>query len=463
MLFMLFLLFLPLQTFANDGIDRYSKPYPIPLYLFPPPIDHESGYIFLESDTPAGADGNPSFRWARRHTIAVIRVCANAVIKAMGIPRYPMAIFDLSAENGDTPVDFSGIKPVGRHPGGSHDGGLNLDLGYYLISLKGKKLDLDHSACTEHYKGDEDEHLCIGVPDKLDVERQTCFLVHLFKINRELFEGDLLEEIGIDNQIRKVILAKAYQWVANRDQRCQVTKEIVSDMENIMVSDPFEGWARYHHHHIHVRFKDIEMNGRYRRGYKTLLDMETLAIRRNGKINLEVIGSSTKLKRQVEISLLGNPMGGETRFRIKNGEWIAPDPSSPYPRCVIDVPTQVNSFDIEAKYEINGKDYIVTKRFEFPPQDKKLYAFADPRSWHTIVSSANGMLTFAVDVPQISTIYITDTKFVVTRENGIVEDVVPPPRAFSITLDEKGDPIILVTAVFTLSSRMKVDVTVYCK
>lgn len=202
---------------ANDGRDRTQLSAAHRFELFPPPVSDESGYIVLDADGPGGADGTEMFRWARPQSVSLVRIAAFETALKLGKAKSPMAIFDLSAENGDTPVDFKEGVPRGRHPGGSHDGGINLDLGYYLRSTQGLKFQPDLAACSEHFdKVGKDLAQCQTAPDRLALAHQTLFLLELAKINRSLFAGDLIEEIGIDHEIRMAVLKELENWVRGK-------------------------------------------------------------------------------------------------------------------------------------------------------------------------------------------------------------------------------------------------------
>ena len=43
-------------------------------------------------------------RWAQEHAIAVVEIAAYQTVQRIGRAPHDMAIFDLSAENGDTPI-----------------------------------------------------------------------------------------------------------------------------------------------------------------------------------------------------------------------------------------------------------------------------------------------------------------------------------------------------------------------
>lgn len=265
---------------ANDGRDRYQQGYPNLLFHLDGPAGDDAGFRVLAGDREGGADGDPAFRWAQRHALAVVEIAARHTRQALGKGPFEMAVFDFSAENGDTPVDFGWRTavppgalppaPRGRHPGGSHDGGLNLDLGYYLTSLEGQVLAEDYAACTAHYHATEKEpdgtprdlNVCTGPADRLDVERQAFFVLELLKLHRERFEGALLDESGMDQKVQEAVVVKLLEWEKLR--RHGVTRQHIDDLQALFSHDRWGGWQKYHHHHLHLRLQPGASQGALR-------------------------------------------------------------------------------------------------------------------------------------------------------------------------------------------------------
>src|SRR5688500_13144780 len=68
------------------------------------------------------------FHYAERFAVAAVEYCCYSVVRHVGVPVYKLKVMDCSTSTGET--------PAGRHPNGSHNGGVNLDLGYYgLVDL----------------------------------------------------------------------------------------------------------------------------------------------------------------------------------------------------------------------------------------------------------------------------------------------------------------------------------------
>ena len=97
------------------------------------------------------------------------------------------------------------------------------------------------------YKGEpgaklEDAFVCLGPADHLDRERETFFLLQVFRINRQLFERDWIGEVGIDRAARESVLELAKQWAGQRKNGA--TPELVGDMRRTFISDRWEGWEK---------------------------------------------------------------------------------------------------------------------------------------------------------------------------------------------------------------------------
>lgn len=314
---------------ANDGVDRYEGPTCTPLRLFDEPTTKAAGYRFLSRDFQGGADGDSAFRWAVDLGVALVRLSARKVAKTLGPGEYPMAIFDLSSENGDTPVSFSDSSaPQGRHPGGSHDGGWNLDLGYYLTSLDGREFTPDFAACTEHFSGEDDHpdaYQCMGPADRLDVDRQALLFLELIRIHHEDFGDGLIEEIGIDARVQESVMARLAQWV--RSRRHRATPALVEELSRRMTSDLYEGWARSHHHHLHLRLQRINSLGPRRPEVESLLSRERdldLELRESRGPALFTRIGSCGLQRGLELSILGADEVRSVEYRVGSGPWREP-------------------------------------------------------------------------------------------------------------------------------------------
>ena len=417
---------------ANDGVDRYRKAVPNAFRLFPQPIAPGAGYGILAQDMQGGADGDIRHRWAQPHAVDLVRVAARAVARDLGSGPHPLLIMDASSENGDTPVQFD-PAPHGRHPGGSHDGGLNLDLGYYLTSLQGKVYTPDFAAATEHFERQPDGNLkdvpqCLGPADRLDVPRTARFFLELFRIHREAFRCDLLEEIGVDFQVRQPVLAQVRQWAAAG--RYGASRALVEDMERVLTSDEAEGWARTHHHHLHLRLRDLPTLGMHRAALDALRararreESDLRAATRTAPV-LAVALLSSDLSRSLEAELLpGGALVRNLRFRVDAGPWRAAQPGDPRNRAVLDLPPSAAPGQAVVEAEglaADGRPFRLTATVNLPEQDPRLGVAVEPSALRAEVAETPEGLRIRPQVPASFRAWVTETALVLHREGRKVE------------------------------------------
>ncbi len=484
------LLVLPLLTSsagANDGRDRYRRSQPNLLQLFPDPGLAGSGYRMLAADAPGGADGDDAFRWARPHAIALVRIAARRTYQQMGSALVPMAIFDASAENGDTPIQWTpGKPPRGRHPGGSHDGGLNLDLGYYLTSTVGQRYTPDHAACTDHFSPTKpdakprDAYQCLGPPDRLDTDRQTFFLLRVLLLDQQLFSGRLIENIGIDRQIRDVVLDRAATWARRR--RHGATRALVARLKQVCTADRWEGWARSHHHHVHLRLRDGHDGSGRQRLLAIEREIDAAAgakdpVGRWGKKqvpHLRVRLLSYGLQRAVELELLAAPgqqheAGLAVAFRVTTGDgrWTAPDPAAlGRIRAVLDLPQgfrpTAKPLVVQARLVRSAGDELPIKAALIAPRSEPWLAIAIDSSqlWGVARPLRRG-LELTVVMPQAYRALITGVTYRVHRAKGWVDEVVGDPRHPAFVGRTRASHPRLIEARVLASGRQTINVPVY--
>ncbi len=412
---------------ANDGVDRYRKAVPNTFRLFPQPASPEAGYGILTKDMKGGADGDIRHRWAQPHAVDLVRVAARAVARDLGPGPHPLLIMDASSENGDTPVQFD-PAPQGRHPGGSHDGGLNLDLGYYLTSLLGKVYTPDFAAATEHFEARPDGSLkdvpqCLGPANRLDVPRTARFFVEIFRLHREAFRCDLLEEIGVDFQVRQPVIAQVGQWAASG--KYGASQAMVDDMELILTSDEAEGWARTHHHHFHLRIRDLPTLGMHRGAIAALRararqEETELRAAAEAKPGLAVSLLSTDLSRSLEAELL--PTGvkvKDLRFRVDGSSWCHAQPGDPRNRAVLELPRTNASGKALVEAEglgQDGKPFQLKVTVDLPEQDPRLGIAVDPGGLRANVNETPEGLRIQPRIPASFRAWVTETALVLHRE-----------------------------------------------
>ena len=72
--------------------------------------------------------------------------------------------------------------------------------------------------------------------------------------------------------MRQAVLATFRRWVEQKQHGA--TAELLGDLERTFISDQWEGWARSHHHHTHLRFRDFATYGHHRKAVEDLLERE---------------------------------------------------------------------------------------------------------------------------------------------------------------------------------------------
>ncbi|MCK5689271.1 hypothetical protein KAI87_08375 [Myxococcota bacterium] len=435
---------------ANDGRDRYQKGYPNLFTHLYAPISDGAGYRVLAEDMEGGADGDPAYRWAQSHTLALVEVAARRTFETFGKGAYPMAVFDLASENGDTPIGFgektkSGkwTAPRGRHPGGSHDGGLNLDLGYYLTSLKGLVEKEDYAACTDHYKKDEagelkDQYMCTGEAERLDVDRQSYFLLELLKQHRDVFGGSLLGEVGIDKEVKDKVRARLAKWL--KAKKYGVTKTHLTDFETNFTHDRWGGWQRFHHHHIHLRIQDFETGGPLRpkvaglekearrirallagqqdKTKKAVLDGQLLSYRSERAVMMHVLPQNGGVIKKVE-------------FKETDGSWKPADDPIDDHRYTIDMPVGLRKTD--GKYEAtarvfytDGKSEEISAKIHLPKQDVRLKSAYVPGTITSKMKVRGNKISLSLNYPETLEKLLTKVSYYLYPADGsepIVQDV----------------------------------------
>lgn len=457
----------PAVALANDGKNRYEGMVPSTLTHLDGPVSKAAGFRVLPGDMEGGADGDPAFRWAARHAIAAVRLAARRTVVELGESAYPLAIFDLAAENGDTPIGWSAEGPRGRHPGGSHDGGMNLDLGYYLTSETGKVESPDPAACTDHYAGEKDgkpvdDNKCNGPADRLDTDRMTLFLVDLVRRHRDDFGGELLENIGIDAVVRREVLARATAWAKKR--RFGSSVALVAEMDRLFASSPYEGWQRFHHHHVHVRMAAIDLGGRHARALDALIaedrrvEAELLA---PGGVAFAPELSSTALERELDLRLAGRLTDVRSvRFRKAGGEWEQPEDALEPLHHVMDVERKPGSGMVKVEAEVvmqDGSRRVLERSVALPRQPAFLRVKVDASRIVGRARAEGGDVELSLDMPPVYSTLVTKVELNVRRPGGETEKVALAAPAYSARL--KG-AVENAEADVTLSGRMHVWVPV---
>ena len=458
---------------ANDGRNRYEASVPTELVHLHAPVSAQAGFRVLAADMPGGADGDPAFRWATRPAVALVRLASRRTVAAFGTGPYPLAIFDLSSENGDTPIEFHADGPHGRHPGGSHDGGANLDLGYYLTSEHGRYETPDPAACTDHFRSAAhagadagaasapaappvDDRMCHGPADRLDVDRQTLFLLEITRIHTARFGGELLEAIGIDAQVRLAVVARAQAWA--RTHRFGTTPARVAEMTRLFASSPYDGWAHTHHHHVHVRLLPMDPGAHHAADIAALvaddraLEARLLAqadaapgVAADGCALLAEL-SSTALSRSLDLRIAGSGGNGNDahaardardactprvrtlRLRVDGGPWETPeDPLAPT-HHVLDAPAGPGFSTLRAEAELtfaDGHQRVLRRTVALPAQPAWLRVSVAPSHFTGRVQRDGDELLLALDYPAVDAVLVDHVAFIVHRRGEAAPQRVP--------------------------------------
>lgn len=471
------ILFLSLFSYcslASDGIDRYRKAGPNTLYLFTEP-QPGCGYGVLPKDSQGGADGTVEFRWVQEQMQALVRVCAYRTEKEFGPSKYPLTIFDGSAENGDTPVDWE-PSPRGRHPGGSHDGGINLDLGYYLTSLEGKKFTPDYAACTEHFiyyldeKKDDvpkDAFICMDKADRLDTPRMAYFYLQMFSINREMFGGALLGQIGADFYVREAVINQLENWIS--EKKYGTTREFLDDFRRVVTCDEYEGWAGSHHHHTHIRLNDIDIYGKLRPAVEKLLALEReidyrLLGGKDGNPVLRTRLLSSDLERAIEAELIGGGDKSSLRFNADEVVFLNAQKGDPRNRAVLElsgvlaVRKQV-TIAVERPDNKGGQERY-SKVIILPAQDPRLAISIDPSQIKAEAVRVKNDFLCEITYPAIYERLVTKELFDVVADGKTFEFAAERPGT-QVRFKAAFDAPFLINACVTTCGRKTFRIPVY--
>ena len=467
---------------ANDGRNRYEQGLAAELVHWHAPISAQGGYRVLVEDMAGGADGDPAYRWVNRYALALTRLASHRTVRQLGIAPLPYPVFDLASENADTPLQITDQGARGRHPGGSHDGGFNLDLGYYMTSEQGRLESPDYAACTEHHRpkaggGWEEAHQCTGPADRLDTPRQTLFLLELLREHRERFDAQLIEAIGIDARVREAVLTQARAWAQVR--RHGASAAAVAELDRLFASSPYEGWATSHHHHIHLRLRPLDPSGAHRQALRALVEQDRdLEARLLAAPDAEAGGaqagcalltelSSYALARTLNLRLQGTACKlrpGSLRFRWaggEGGEWQSPrDPLQPrFHALPAAAGPAFSTARVEAEFTLaNGQTVQLRRSVALPAQPSWLRVRAEPRDFVAQVQADGAARLLRVDFPPAHRVLIDKLELVLRRAGSAALERLPlDPAQPQLRLPENEGQarIELIEVEVSLSRRMR--------
>lgn len=161
---------------------------------------------------------------------------AQMIRHAAGITKCISAAWTSNGKNivvGDV-ADENAATPLNRHPGGSHNGGVNADISYYQLTYDNN---LMRPVCPH-----EDNH-CTAAPKYLDPYKTAVFVAGLHR-------HDLLQLIGVDGQIGKPLINATKDLCKRgviKGNACRGLKLVFEE------TNQGNGWYAFHHHHMHVR------------------------------------------------------------------------------------------------------------------------------------------------------------------------------------------------------------------
>ncbi len=141
----------------------------------------------------------------------------------------PLALMDMSEDDGDTPGRMRGQL---RHPEGTHVNGNDMDIAYYQTGDD----NYGREVCSSH-----DQYFCQGPADLLDARRTAYFMMMLMR-------SPQMRVIGVDPEIATDVRAAA------NDLRDEGLVES-SDVSNLGAYMAYgDGWP-FHHHHMHLSWQ----------------------------------------------------------------------------------------------------------------------------------------------------------------------------------------------------------------
>ncbi len=148
----------------------------------------------------------------------------------------PLILGDMSGPDGAPPGPVNGRM---LHPAGTHEGGRDLDVGYYQTAFFPNNF--MREVCPHHEDGRDVRH-CTGSPTSLDT-RRTAYFVSL------LSEDPRLRCIGADAEVVGPIGRAQLELMAEG----VITLEQFSGTKLCHeAEDGGQGWYRSHHTHMHV-------------------------------------------------------------------------------------------------------------------------------------------------------------------------------------------------------------------
>jgi hypothetical protein len=250
-----------------------------------------------------------------------------------------------------------------------------------------------------------------------------------------------------------------------RKKKHGASQALLYDMRRVLVADRWEGWARSHHHHIHLRLANLEVTGVHRASFERLFAQERAldGLLLDNPLRARLV--SMNLERAVELELL-NPLRTDVRFRIADGEWKDPDPASfPRVRAVIDLPPGASrtggEVRVEAQIQPPGKKpRILARALEIPRQDPWLAVHVDASRIRAALEKRSGKWIARLEVPPAYHVYLTGVSYQLHREGAEGIQSLQPSGA-DRAVEFNPDKVLLVEARVTFSGRITRRIPVY--
>lgn len=242
-----------LQKFPVIGIYPGDAPGP-ECDVLPPPFcvgsveycgevvlfDPAVGYGYSDDPSWPEDEVNQYFSYLRRDLMKLIKYATAKVAcktAGWGYGNFaPLHLSDMSEADGSTPGTNYG--PGLRHPSGTHEDGLDIDLGYYQLYAADN---LFRPVCL-HFDEYTDALHCVGEPYALDPWRNALFVAYLSEHPR-------LRVVGVDAKIAPVLnnaldSLVGLGWIdaALRDSVALAYEEVGTG----------QYWELTHHHHMHA-------------------------------------------------------------------------------------------------------------------------------------------------------------------------------------------------------------------
>lgn len=176
---------------------------------------------------------NRQWHYAERFAIAAVEYCCYSVFRKLGPQVWPLLVMDCSTSTGGTPPN--------RHPPGSHNNGVNLDLGYYgLVDLRPSLVPGPHN--TRRMTGPPD-------PRKFAAAAEVEWFLAMGRLEVDV-GGVLVRLCATDPFIERHLDPKI--------QLADAAPSVKEEALRICFSSGTGGWQDFHHTHRHVRFNRMQ-------------------------------------------------------------------------------------------------------------------------------------------------------------------------------------------------------------